>query len=160
MTQKKDEETIDAIVGAALEGLLQRGVSGAHLGSFAASFRDSVSGILGHKKQEQEAPDLLELVTQAVKIAIADPSIAQVRERKKPRAQKINVEVRGQRTSITVPLELMAKLDDVTGTRKETHALLRQLAEKVPADVENRSAWVNQRASALTKGQAVPTARH
>jgi len=161
MEKVPGEDEVDAIVGAALKALVESGAARARIGAFAASFRDEVSSILGRKPIEPEAPDLLALVTQAVKTAIADPSInPAVRSTRKPGAVKMYVTVQGRRTSVSMPADLVTGLDAVTGGRRQTATLVEQLAQSAPHDVPNRSRWIHERARAYAEKAGASSSRH
>ena len=149
MDNQDSEEQIDAIVGAALKAMAESGAGRARLGSFAASFRGEVIEILGRKAAKPAEPDLLELVTQAVKSAIADPAInktlATSKEGKpaKVKASRFYVVVAGKATSVTLTAESVAKLSELARDAKTTKAFIQQLAESAPANA-NRSRWVQE----------------
>lgn len=152
------EDELDAIVGAALKGMVSTGASSAKVGAFAASFRDEVATILGRKEAPPQAPDLLELVTQAVQNALGASGV-QSRKRQAP-AQRIYVECNGRATSVSVPADMLTKIDTVTGGRKQTVQALRDIARSAPGGVENRSAWVRQRALLLAEQSSEASPRH
>lgn len=161
MEKVSGEDEIDAIVGAALKAMVESGAARARIGAFAVSFRDEVSDILGRKPKEPEAPDLLALVTSAVKSALQDPAInPAVRSARKPSAIKLYVTVQGRRTSVSMPANLVTGLDAVTGGRKKTSALVEQLAQAAPQDVPNRSRWIHERARVYAERALGPSARH
>lgn len=160
MGPESSEDELDAIVGAALKAMVQSGAARAHLGAFAASFREEVAEILGRKPAKPEAPDLLELVTQAVRQAIADPGLLAGASRKAPGARRVYVSVNGRPTSVTIAREALETLERSVGDRRKTKAIIQQLAQNAPADVPNRSAWVQDRVRALVAAEAGGTARH
>jgi hypothetical protein len=140
------EDQIDAIVGAALKAMVESGVGHARVGAFASSFRDEVAGILRVKQAKPAEPDLLQMVTQAVRLAMADSSTAPgASARKSETAERIHVYVGGKRTSVTLLAEGLRKLDEATGSRKEAKAIIQELAASAPADAGNRSAWIQER---------------
>lgn len=153
------EDVLDAIVGAALKGMVESGAGRANIGAFAASFRKEVTGILGQHPKE-EAPDLLQLVTQAVKEALADPTNAPKRAKAKEPSKRVYVMVNGQRTSLTISGELMDRLDATSGGRRQTKQLLQQLAQAAPQDTLNRSGWVQSRAMATLESRPAITTKH
>lgn len=152
------EDELDAIVGAALKGMVGSGASSAKVGAFAASFRDEVATILGRKEAPAQATELLELVTQAVQNALGASGV-QPRKRQAP-AKRIYVECNGRATSVSIPAEMLLKIDTVTGGRKQTVQALRDIARSVPGSVENRSEWVRQRALLLSEQSAEASSRH
>lgn len=61
---------LNAIVGAALRGFVESGADNEFIGAFAASYREDVSKILGTSGEALGPPDLLDIVTQAVRAAV------------------------------------------------------------------------------------------
>ncbi len=163
MDNPQDEDKVDAIVGAALKAMADSGVSRARLGAFALNFREEVAEILGLKATKPEEPDLLSLVTQAVKQAMADPALvaALPRRRPAPAKKRVWVLVNGKATSVTLSAESLSRLEETAGGRKKAKSIIQQLAESAPPDVINRSGWIQER---LTAFSAAPTegrqARH
>lgn len=159
MSQDGGEDEIDAIVGAALKAMVESGAGRARLGAFAVSFRDEVAGILGRKPEKPVEPDLLQLVTQAVKQAMADPAIAASRgvakasARSEP-AKRIYVSVAGKPTSVTLSAESYRQLEGAAGGHKQAKAIVQQLAGTAPQDVSNRSGWVQERMLAFAAAEA------
>lgn len=161
MAPLTDEEKLDAIVGAALKQLFASGATSMEVGGFAARYRAEVAGILGFAPQKEEAPDLLAIVTQAVEQAmnnrpsgsVSETSARRPYQRKNPvplvEKKRINIEINGRRTSLNIPVDVLAKMDSFAGSRREAVLLAQELAKNAPADVENRSAWVIDRAMAL-----------
>lgn len=147
MSVDETEDPLDAIVGAALKAMADSGAPRARLGAFAASFRGEVAEILGRKPEPAPAPDLLQLVTQAVRQALAEPGIAAA-ARPQP-AKRIYVTVDGRATSVTLPVDALRQLDDVAGGRKQARAIIQQLADSAPDDVPNRSGWIQERMLAV-----------
>ena len=163
MSSESGEDEIDAIVGAALKAFVESGVARARLGAFALSFREEVAGILGRKPAKPAEPDLLQLVTQAVRTAMADPTIVprQAAAEKAEPAKRIYVTVGGKPTSVTLSAESLRKLDDAAGGRKQAKAVIQELAESAPANAGNRSGWVQDRMLAFAGSMADgASARH
>jgi len=154
----KSEEELNAIVGAALKGLVGSGASSAAIGAFAAEFREEVAAILGHQAQKPQAPDLLALVTQAVQLALEGSGAAPRRSR--AHAKRIYVECNGHATSVSLPQDLLDKLDGVTGSRKQTVQTIKDIARAAPEDVANRSRWVRERALSLSEQAVNPMPQH
>lgn len=148
MSVDEAEDPLDAIVGAALKAMADSGAPRARLGAFAASFREEVAEILGRKPPPAPAPDLLQLVTHAVRQALAEPGFAPAATRAQP-AKRIYVTVAGRATSVTLPMEALRQLDDVAGGRKQARAIIQQLADSAPGDVPNRSGWIQERMLAV-----------
>lgn len=150
MSVDEAEDPLDAIVGAALKAMSDSGAPRARLGAFAASFREEVAEILGRKPPPAPAPDLLQLVTHAVRQVLAEPGLATATAaaRAQP-AKRIYVTVAGRATSVTLPMEALRQLDDVAGGRKQARAIIQQLADSAPGDVPNRSGWIQERMLAV-----------
>lgn len=158
------EDQLDAIVGTALKAMVASGADSVTLGAFAASFRDEVAGILGLKPAKPPEPDLLQLVTHAVRQALVDQGIAsasvqtQIAPRAEP-AKRVYVTVAGKPTSVTLSAESLRKLEAFAGGRKQAKAIVQQLAGSAPVDAGNRSAWIQERMlSVATAGSEA--ARH
>lgn len=160
METESSEDELDAIVGAALKAMVQSGAARAPLGAFAASFREEVAQILGRKPAKPEAPDLLALVTQAVRQAISDPALVGGISPKPQGARRVYVSVNGRPTSVTLARATLEALERSVGDRKKTKAIIQQLAQNAPADVPNRSAWVHERVLALVGPESGSAARH
>jgi hypothetical protein len=157
------EDQIDAIVGAALKAMVESGVGNARVGAFSSSFRDEVASILGVKQAKPAEPDILQLVTQAVRQAMTDPSISPraVAPKKVEAAKRVYVSVGGKPTSVTLSAESLRKLYEATGGRKEAKAIIQELAASAPADAGNRSGWIQERMLAFAGVKADgESARH
>ena len=152
MSVDEAEDPLDAIVGAALKAMADSGAPRARLGAFAASFREEVAEILGRKPPPAPAPDLLQLVTHAVRQVLAEPGLATATATAAARAQpakRIYVTVAGRATSVTLPVDALRQLDEVAGGRKQARAIIQQLADSAPDDVPNRSGWIQERMLAV-----------
>lgn len=160
MENDPKEDELDAIVGAALKAMVESGAGRARLGAFAASFRDEVAQILGRKEAKPEEPDLLALVTQAVRQAIADPSMAAGARPKPLGAKRIYVLVNGRPTSVTIDRETLDGLERSVGGRKKSKAIIQELVETAPPDVSNRSGWVRDRLISFMSARGEGAARH
>lgn len=164
MDNPEGEDQIDAIVGAALKAMVESGVNRARLGAFAANFRVEVAEILGRSPAKPAEPDLLTIVKQAVREVVADPANAVAPRRARAKtAQRVYVTVNGKATSMTLSVESLASLDEISGARKKSKAIIQQLAESAPANVSNRSRWVQERLVAWAAANANPKdeqARH
>lgn len=157
-----NEAKLDALVGAALRGLVEAGASASAIGAFAASYRKEAAQVLGLTPQPAEAPDLLQLVTAAVSMALQEtPARRRRTGPAKPRATKFHVLIAGLRTTITLRADLTEKLLAAKG-KTQAQQFVAQLAENIPPDAPNRSAWVTERvAAALAYPQdATSAARH
>lgn len=156
---KDNDAILDALVGAALKGLVAAGASPSAIGAFAASYRTEAAQVLGILPQPPEAPDLRQLVTDAVADALrATPQTGATRSR----ATKFHVLIAGQRTTITLRADLTEKIFAAKGSKTQAQQFVAQLAENTPPDIPNRSAWVAERiAAALVFPQeSTSAARH
>jgi hypothetical protein len=159
MSKDGGEDEIDAIVGAALKAMVESGAGRARLGAFAASFRDEVAGILGRTPEKPAEPDLLQLVTLAVRQALTDPALSATGGAAKPAARsepakRIYVSVAGKPTSVTLSADAYRQLEGAAGSRKQAKAIIQQLAGTAPQDAPNRSGWVQERMLAFAGATA------
>lgn len=150
---------LDALMGAALQRLassgLIAGAPAAALGEFMDSYRQDVSAILGLTVKPPEAPELLGLVKDAVKLALAElPALGEASAPRKPRklkehtARRINVEVNGIRTSLSLNSALVERVVQVQGGEASMRAFIQELAQSIPPSVPNRSGWMSERLEA------------
>lgn len=70
---------------------------------------------------------------------------AGVGKRKETTTKRVNVEIAGRRTSLTLSRNSLDKLSLAKGTKQQAKAVIQDLANTAPMDVENRSAWVEER---------------
>lgn len=155
-----DTRKLNAIVGAAIKALTDSGAGDEYVGSFAASHRAKVASILGHSEPAAEAPDLLAIVTRAVGLALEQAGVG---KRKEPSTKRVNVEIAGRRTSLTLSRSVLEKLAQAKGTKQQAKAVIQDLANTAPLDVENRSGWVEERVVgvlALSEQDSASSARH
>ncbi len=180
------EDPLDEIVGQALVAMVENGVAAARVASFAESFRRKVAQALGRSPAKPAAPDLAQVVTVALQNAIASGhlqagtaaqfvagrsppsagspasvgSSAETLTTSRPRFETVYVSVRGRRTSITLPPDLLEQARDLCPSRKQLRNTLQQLAEAAPSDgaSRRRSQWVAARLlESLRSGSAHST---
>jgi hypothetical protein len=149
-----EKRKLDAIVGAAIKALAESGAGDELVGAFAATHRLKVSKILGLSEPAADAPDLLDIVTQAVGMALEQAGVGKRKVFGGPSTKRVYVEVGGRRTSLTLSHAVLGKLDQVRGERKAAKTIIQELANSAPSNVENRSGWVEERLTAyLQLGQ-------
>jgi hypothetical protein len=141
-----DTQKLNAIVGAAIRSLVESGAEDAFIGQFAHSHRAKVAGILGLEGSPVAAPDLLALVTQAVANALEQSGVGRKRV---SQTQRVNVEVGGKRTSVTISRSLVDQLTKMRGSKQEAKAVIQELASSAPSATPNRSGFVEQRIQAV-----------
>lgn len=143
-TVQDDSETrkLNTIVGAAIKALAESGAADEFVGAFAASHRAKVASILGASEPAADSQDLLAIVTQAVSIAMEQAGLG---KRKEPSTTRVNVEIAGRRTSLTLSRVVLDKLSQAKGTKQQVKAVIQDLANTAPMEVENRSGWVEER---------------
>lgn len=137
---------LNALVGAAIKALVESGAGDEFVGAFAASHRTKVASILGASEQAHDSQDLLTIVTQAVGVALEQAGVG---KRKEPATKRVNVEIAGRRTSLTLSHAVLEKLAQAKGSRQKVKAVIQDLANTAPVDVENRSGWVEERLAGL-----------
>lgn len=154
---------LDSLVGIAVKALCDAGAKPADIGSFAASYRAQAAKILGGTDIQPEPPDLLTLVTQAVRDALSSDAAPVRNETRQPKAIRFNLIVHGRRTSVTIPSADAQRLMAEHGGRKQAVKQLEQIAQVAPKKLENRSAWIVERLHHLWDGATLPaddTLRH
>ena len=142
VSQKKEFQQIDSLVGAAIRGLVESGATDTRIGAFAAEHRVKVAQILGLAPDAPDAPDLLAIVTEAVKAALANTKHAQRRPLGPEGSQAVNVLVGGKRTSVKVSRGVLTRIEESRGGRAPARALVEALSNQVPSYITNRSRWV------------------
>ena len=141
---ENDTQKLNVIVGAAIRALAEAGADDELIGRFAAQHREKVAGLLGMSASVQAPPDLLELVTQAVGAALEGAGVVPKARGAGPATKRINVEVAGRRTCLTLSKKVLDTLSASKKDKGEAMALIKGLANSAPADVSNRSAWVEE----------------
>jgi hypothetical protein len=137
-------EKLNAIVGAAVRALVESGADDELIGRFAAQHREKVAGYLGISTAVESPPDLLVLVTQAVSVALENAGIVSKDRGAGPATRRVNVEIAGRRTCVTLSKTVLDSLSAAKTAKGEAKALIEGLANSAPADVPNRSAWVEE----------------
>lgn len=145
---------LNALVGAALRGLVEVGASAEAIGAFAENYRKEASTILGITPIQQEAPDLQALVTQAVKEALSETPLVQPRT--PSRSQRFYVTVQGVRTAITLGQDVVEKVVEAKKGIKPARKFIQELAAGCPSGVRNRSGWVKERLLATLAFADIP----
>lgn len=149
---------LNAIVGAAIKALADSGVDDELIGSFAANHRAKVARLLGQPEEALQPPDLQLIIRQEIASALADAGVGKGTVSSKAAAKRINVIVAGHRTSVTLGRNTVAQLVETKG-EKLANEFIQEIANSAPADVDNRSGWVEERLkSFLAFGQDNPTA--
>jgi 3-oxoacyl-(acyl-carrier-protein) synthase len=147
MADEIDLRKINAIVGAAIKAVVESGADDEFVGAFAATHRAKVARILEHPEEALQGPtDLLALVTQAVAQALGEAGIGS--NRRAP-AKRINVVIAGRRTSVTLSREILDRLIEAKGSQSQANNFVQELASNLPADVPNRSRWIEERVRAF-----------
>ncbi len=138
---------LNALVGAALRGLVQSGADDQAIGAFAAEHRERVAQILGMAAAPVAPVDLQAVIESAVAQGI-EKAQSQGRLGKARRqagaARRVYVVVAGVRTSVTIPSALFEEVAAAGGGAKEARRLAEQYANQAP-DEGNRSGWTVER---------------
>lgn len=142
-----DDETrkLNAIVGAAIRALAESGAEDEFVGSFAAAHRIKVAGILGQSESVPQAPDLLQLVTQAVGLALDQAGVNRRGMVRGSTAKRIYVVIAGKRTSLTLSRDVFEQLIKSKGDSRTAKMMVQDFANSVPPQIDNRSGWVEER---------------
>lgn len=149
MADEIELRKLNAIVGAAIKALAESGADDEFVGAFAATHRAKVASILGQPEEALQSPDLLALVTQAVSQALGDAGIGKNRGSPKRPAKRINVVIAGRRTSVTLSREILDRLIEAKGSQSQANDFVQELAGGLPAEVSNRSGWIEERVRAF-----------
>lgn len=160
MENTSETRKLNAIVGAAIKSLVESGAEDEFVGEFAMSHRAKVAKILGAAGPKEDSLDLLTVVTQAVGLALEQAGITR---RKESSTKRINVEVAGRRTSVTLSRAVLDQLVKSRGSTHKAKLVIQDLANTAPVNVENRSGWLEERllgVLALTNQAEPPAQRH
>lgn len=160
VSDDSDTRKINAIVGAAIKALAESGAGDEFVGAFAASHRAKVASLLGASEPAADSQDLLTIVTQAVGIALERAGAG---KRKEHTTKRVNVEIAGRRTSLTINRSILDQLVKAKGSPQKAKSVIQDLANTAPANVDNRSGWVEERllgVLALTDQGGASAARH
>lgn len=137
---------LNALVGAALRGLVQSGADDQAIGAFAAEHRERVAQILG--MAAPVAPVDLQAVIESAVAQGIEKAQSQGRlgkpRRQSGAARRVYVVVAGVRTSVTIPSALFEEVAAAGGGAKEARRLAEQYANQAP-DEGNRSGWTVER---------------
>lgn len=145
MSKANDTDTLDAIVGLALRALVESGADAAYVGRFAATHRQDVARVLGQDHSIASPVDIETVIQQAVRAAMTDLGLAQAKTATRPAKVRINVRVRGHRTTVSLDNTVLERLRAVQPSTEVVEAVLNQLANQAPQTTKNRSAWVERR---------------
>lgn len=158
VSEDTEHDQLDALVGAALKGLVEAGASAQAIGAFANSYRSEASRILGLTEKTSAESDLQELVTEAVSRVLDEAGVLRKRKRNRaPRAKRFYVLVGGRRTSVTITAAEADRLISEKGGQAQAREFIQHLADIAPPDLENRSLWIRERlhvSAALDKDTA------
>lgn len=141
MANNDDLSKLNALVGAAIRGLVESGASAESIGAFAATYREEASQVLGITSIAP-TPDLTSLVSQAVSIALEHAGVGAQKKTRKPTAQKFYVFIDGRKTSVTISRATTNRLMESKGGEESARQFVQELANLAPRDVKNRSKWV------------------
>lgn len=141
VTDDRDLDKLNAIVGAAIRALCESGADDAFIGAFAATHRAKVAKVLGQSAVVSEPPDIEQVVKHAVGQALTE---AGVRARKPRVAKKraVYIAVAGQRTSVSLSTRLVDQISQAKGGAAEARAFIQSVAEQIPPAAANRSQWL------------------
>jgi hypothetical protein len=153
-----EHRKLNAIVGAAIKALAASGVEDEVVGAFAASHRSQVAKILGQPETPAAAPDLLDMITAAVRAAMTEAGISSRKVPAGPTTKRMNVLVQGRRTSVTLAHGVFERVASANGGAANARQLVQAIATEAPSSVENRSGWIEERLLALLSSQAVAPA--
>lgn len=157
---------LNAIVGAAIKAMAEAGATPERLGAFAAEFRTHVAGVMGGEPRVDE-PDLLGLVKMAVREVIGETSSATqpvqptlvTGAASAAGVRRVYVSISGKRTSVSIPESVYETLSKtVGGSPRVIKRRIEAVAQEVPIEVENRSAWITERLRTMALANLPETA--
>lgn len=160
--KKADQDKLDALVGAALKGLVEAEASPHAIGRFAASYRQEAAEILGLVESQPQAPDLQQLVTTAVAQALEEAGVVKgatstrAKNRRPAPMRRVYVSIQGKRTSLTIPAQDVERAAEQKGGEVEARQFIEALAQTIPPGVENRSKWVRDHLALALAEPATP----
>jgi hypothetical protein len=134
---------VATLVGEAIATLAELGVSPQVLGEFAMRFPGRAAASLGTQLSPSEPTDLEKVVFEQVTRALRADRGMRVSPQQTSAKRRVNVLVKGQRTSVTISAELIQEADRLTGSRAAGRQLIQQLAEQAPPETP-RSTWTEQ----------------
>jgi len=157
------ERKLDAIVGAALRGIIESGADDEFVGEFAERHRARVAQVLGAPATQLSPPDIASVVAQAVTEAFS--KFGGATKATKVTTKRVNIYVNGRRTSAVISVDSFGKLIERQGGKQQAVKFIEGLAnsESTPEN-RGRSASLEQKIqsylmSVETK-QPVSSARH
>lgn len=133
---------INALVGEAIKALVDAGVSADVVGAFAISYPSKVASIMGQPSPSSELVDLERVIHDTVLTALTSAGVVNGRINKDSHVKRINVLVKGQRTSVGVTDAMFSALVELKGSPSRARTVVNELANQAPSEVQNRSAWV------------------
>ena len=101
--------------------------------------------MLGQDHSIASPVDIETVIQQAVRAAMTDLGLAQAKTATRPAKVRINVRVRGHRTTVSLDNTVLERLRAVQPSTEVVEAVLNQLANQAPQTTKNRSAWVERR---------------
>lgn len=134
---------VTSLVGEAIATLAGLGVSAQVLGEFAMKYPAKVVAVLGVSTVEQGPSDLEKVVFEQVTRALRAEKGMRVTQPQHQGKRRINVLVKGKRTTLSISAHLVAETDRVTGSRGAGRKLIQELAEQAPLEIP-RSTWTEQ----------------
>jgi len=140
-----DAQLVNALVGEAVKLLSSAGASADILGAFAVGYPAKVMELVGKPRPEQEAVDLEQLVLDTMTTALRRAGLVRSEVAKDPTRMTVNVQIQGRRTSVKVRSALLNTLTEVTGTKESAKRAIQDIADSMPGDVQNRSAWIDDK---------------
>lgn len=139
---------VNALVGSAIKGLVESGADPEFIGEFAASHRTDVARILGHAESAPPVIDLEALVTRSVASALEAAGLTKKPRESRAKTTRVTVKIGSQRTSVTLNKDLVSRLTDVRGSKRDAEQFIEEIANKAPAP-PGRSKWVEARVQAF-----------
>lgn len=142
MDEPQHPTLVSSLVGEAIATLAGMGVPAQVLGEFAMKYPAKVAAVLGAKAVEQEPSDLEKVVFEQVTRALRADKGLRVTPAQRVGKRRINVYVKGQRTTLTISASLVAEAERATGGAGRK--LIQELAEAAPQEVP-RSTWTEEK---------------
>ena len=136
-----DTPLVSSLVGEAIATLADLGVSAQVLGAFAMKYPAKVAAVLGTKSAEQGPSDLEKVVFEQVTKALRAEKGLRVTPEVHAGKRRINVYVKGKRTTLTISASLVAEAERLT--EGKGRQLIQELALAAPTEMP-RSTWTEQ----------------
>jgi hypothetical protein len=127
------------LLGEAVRLLVQSGVTGGAITDFINDYSDVVQSTLA--ATPPAAGDLKEQMKEALKEVLQELAPPAQRGRQGLRKQ-VGVYINGARTSLSLRKDLLDSTAAAVGGEKQARKLVDELANTKPAELVNRSAWV------------------